>query len=220
MKSVLITAGSTIVPIDRVRSIANIFKGRTGSTIARCFAEAGWSTTILTSNRELLVGAECGNMKTLDYTTYDQLAELMEEQITRNRFDVIIHSAAISDYQVAEVMIRDDTGSLRGIPADNKVSSSYQELFLRMTQTKKLVDQIRKPWGFSGILIKFKLEVGLDDAQLIEIATRSMRHSDADIIVANCLEWAEQSAIIIDRSGVTTHIERKELAGELLRRVS
>ena len=36
---VLVTAGSTNVMVDKVRSISNIFKGRTGAEIAKYFAE-------------------------------------------------------------------------------------------------------------------------------------------------------------------------------------
>jgi len=36
-KRVLVTAGNTSVPIDRVRVISNIFKGRTGAGIPITF---------------------------------------------------------------------------------------------------------------------------------------------------------------------------------------
>ena len=56
MKSVLVTAGSTMVPIDKVRAITNIFNGRTGTNIALYFAQQGWNVTLVTSNPSLLGG--------------------------------------------------------------------------------------------------------------------------------------------------------------------
>ena len=75
-----------------------------------------------------------------------------------------------------------------------KVKSNEPELWLRLVQTPKLIDQIREPWGFRGVLVKFKLEVGLNEDQLLEIAEASRRQSNADLMVANTQEgmgeWA------------------------------
>ena len=54
MKRVLITAGATTVPIDKVRAITNIFKGRTGTEIAEFFSKKGCQVILLTSNPELV----------------------------------------------------------------------------------------------------------------------------------------------------------------------
>ena len=56
MKPVSVTAGSTMVPIDKVRAITNIFNGRTGTNIALYFARQGWNVTLVTSNPSLLGG--------------------------------------------------------------------------------------------------------------------------------------------------------------------
>src|SRR6476646_6451465 len=43
--NLLVTAGNTLVPIDAVRCITNIFTGRTGASIARHAHERGHSVT-------------------------------------------------------------------------------------------------------------------------------------------------------------------------------
>ena len=60
----------------------------------------------------------------------------------------------------------------------------------------KLVDRIRGDWGFRGVLVKFKLEVGMSDEELLEVAERSRRQSDADLMVANTLEGAAHWAYL------------------------
>ncbi|MGA9855786.1 MAG: phosphopantothenoylcysteine decarboxylase, partial [Gammaproteobacteria bacterium] len=50
--NIFITAGNTLVPIDRVRGITNVFSGRTGAAIARCAWERGHTVTLLTSHPE------------------------------------------------------------------------------------------------------------------------------------------------------------------------
>src|SRR5438034_5962598 len=44
---ILVTAGNTLVPIDRVRCITNIFTGRTGARIALHAQERGHDVTLL-----------------------------------------------------------------------------------------------------------------------------------------------------------------------------
>src|SRR5262249_42268135 len=44
---------------------------------------------------------------------------------------------------------------------------------------------IRPAWHFAGVLVKFKLEVGANEQELLEIAERSRVHSAADLVVAN-----------------------------------
>jgi len=52
--NILVTAGNTIVPIDRVRCITNVFTGRTGTQIAMCGYERGHNVTLLTSHPEVV----------------------------------------------------------------------------------------------------------------------------------------------------------------------
>jgi len=46
------------------------------------------------------------------------------------------------------------------------------------------------------------LEVGIEDEELISIAKESRIKSDANIIVANCLEWAKERAYVITEKSV------------------
>ncbi len=208
---VLVTAGSTEVPIDQVRSIGNIFHGRTGTNIAEYFHRAGHAVTLLTSSPKLV--SESG-VYVSPFHTFHELEELMEWKIRRTPYDVIIHSAAVSDYKVSRVLI-DESGSLKPVDATKKIPSSHDRLYLELIPTIKLIDQIREPWGFKGTLVKFKLQVGISDAELLKIAQASMVASRADFVVANCLEWAKERAYLLGVDG--THVEMKrDLLPEVL----
>ena len=50
--NVLVTAGNTLAPIDRVRGLTNVFTGRTGAGIALAAHERGHAVTLLTSHPE------------------------------------------------------------------------------------------------------------------------------------------------------------------------
>ncbi len=50
--NVLVTAGNTLVPIDQVRCISNVFTGKTGAAIALCAHGRGHRVTLITSHPE------------------------------------------------------------------------------------------------------------------------------------------------------------------------
>src|SRR5205823_2513068 len=100
-----------------------------------------------------------------------------------------------------------------------KVKSDEPELWLRLVRTPKLVDLIRSVWGFRGVLVKFKLEVGVSDEQLLEIAERSRRQSSADLMIANTLEGASDWALLGPRNGRYDRLRRRDLATHLLEEV-
>ncbi len=223
--NILVTAGSTCVQIDQVRVISNIFKGRTGIEIARVAASLGHKVTILTSHESGVTGQvfrdprRIRNQITLRrFRTFDELAEQLEHEITSGEFDSVIHSAAVSDYRVASVM--DGEQPTAEVANDAKIGSNHGALWLKLVPTAKLVDKIRSPWGFKGQLVKFKLQVGITDEELIAIARKSRRDSEADIIVANCLEWAKEYAYIIGADDQAERVTRKTLPFALLGRLS
>lgn len=233
--NVLITAGSTCVPIDNVRRIGNIFSGKSGIKIAKYFLENDNSHITLLNSKLLgeyqetsfqCLEWEYPNLSFEKYSTFDDLKNLMKEMITKplvltsgsTKFDVVIHSAAISDYGVdgAYEMGHDDLGNPMMWPIhEAKIKSGRNELYLKLVPLPKIIDLIRTEWGFKGILVKFKLESQKSDKQLIDIAIKSMKQSDADFIVANCLEWYSQRAFIISKDESVVPVVRDNLNSTL-----
>lgn len=234
---ILVTAGSTQVFIDRVRCITNIFTGRTGANIALEAYRRGHSVTLLTSHPETI--EEMRKATVLDelrwqqrsYRTFQELARLMEVHIMSGGNDAVVHSAAVSDYLPAGVFApapgtefaaadkiwRDESG---GEPAlvdcgAAKVKSEHAEIWLQLVRAPKLVDMIRANWKFTGMLVKFKLEVGQSDEQLLNIAEKSRVHSQADLMVANTLEGAANWAHV-GKGAQYQKVVRRDLARVIL----
>src|SRR5262245_31050359 len=156
----LITAGGTLVPIDRVRAISNSFTGRTGARIALEAFKRGHSVVLLTSRPEAT--AEVQGKKapadprwlTIPYRTFDELQQAMHDGIAAGGYDAIVHSAAVSDYRPGGIFaVRPGTTfseldfSWHGTPhpslidrASAKVKSDEQELWLRLVKAPKIVD--------------------------------------------------------------------------------
>jgi phosphopantothenoylcysteine synthetase/decarboxylase len=234
---ILVTAGNTQAPIDRVRCITNIFTGRTGAQIALEAHRRRHHVVLLTSHPEVVAELNSGKSPgderwtVTRYQTFEELRGLLESAIHQKDLDAIIHSAAVSDYLAAGVYapspytrFRDDghwESSTPELPTlvdrrAGKVKSDEPELWLRLVRAPKLIDMVRSPWGFKGILVKFKLEVGMSDQQLVEIAERSRAQSRADLMVANTLENAANWAYLGGADGKFTRFSRDELAATLL----
>lgn len=223
----LVTAGNTQTPLDKVRCITNIFTGRTGAGIAVEAARRGHAVTLLTSQPE--TAAADSRLRVIPYRTFDDLADLLQSRLGTEAPDAIVHSAAVSDFCPAGVFapeaglaFDEATGSIHGRMLDRaagKIQSDAAELWIRLVPTPKLVDRFRAAWGFGGILVKFKLEVDMTRDRLREIAERSRLHSDADLMVANTLEGAAEWALIGPIDGGYREIARRDLAIAVVDRI-
>ena len=210
--NILVTAGNTQTPIDRVRCITNIFSGRTGARIATEAAARGHRVTLLTSHPEAL-GGDAG-VRVRPYRTFDDLDALMAEEITSGRYDAVVHAAAVSDYHVAGVFA--GCGGRLEDAAAGKVKSHHPELWLRLVPAPKLIDKVRAEWGFAGVLAKFKLEVGVSDAELLDVAERSRAHSGADLMCANTLEGMHKWAFVGAGPGGYRRVSRADLPSVMI----
>ena len=230
--NVLVTAGNTQSPLDRVRCITNIFSGRTGAAVAASAWNRGHTVTLATSHPERLYefgldpNDPAERFTLLTYRTFDELATILQTQLKSVPFDAVCHSAAVSDYLPAGAFTpaegtyfnaRSATWEGRGQPAKlveqkaAKLKSTEPELWLRLVRAPKLIDRFRSPWGFEGILVKFKLEVGISDTELLQVAEHSRNHSVADLMVANTLEGAKRWAYLGPLAGNYERIARPEL---------
>jgi phosphopantothenoylcysteine synthetase/decarboxylase len=234
--NILVTAGNTQVPIDRVRCITNVFTGRTGARIALHAHERGHAVTLLTSHPEGLVELRPPppgeRWVVLPYRTFDGLEERLAAAVTACAPDAAILTAAVSDYRVAGMFARapgtrfhQEAGRWEGGTGEGprlvdvsaaKVKSDAPELWLRLVRTPKLIDRVRTEWGFRGVLVKFKLEAGIGEEELLEIAERSRRQSDADFLVANTIEGAGTWAYLGPLADGYRRVSRAELAERLL----
>ena len=123
----------------------------------------------------------------------------MAQEIREGGFDAVIHAAAVSDYRVERGLHTCTTAVSRDASA-GKVKSRRPELWLRLVPAPKLVDRVRTDWGFRGVLVKFKLEVGLSDDECWRSPSIA-QHSDADLMVANTLEGMNDWALVGGEAG-------------------
>lgn len=196
-KRILITAGPTWVPIDDVRIISNIATGRTGILLAQEASKQGASVT-------LFLGPVCGSyanasLRIRRFIFFNELKDKIIEELSRRKYDVIIHTAAVADFK---------TERFRG-----KIDSDkFYDLKLR--PLPKIIRYIRR-LAPEAKLVMFKLESGVSRAALLKRAKMAAAKVKADFVVANSL--TPYRAFIIDTKGNTVPAQSKrELVKKLL----
>lgn len=232
----LVTAGTTREPIDSVRVWSNVFTGKTGLDIALELLHIG-DVTLLTSNERHFEQYDgysgSGGMLGVElFASHADLKQLLAERMGF-KTDGVFMTAAVSDYSPAGVYrilkretrnAKEETGEVGEQEVwvvenvhEAKVKSSHGTIAIMGKTTEKLVDLFRTEWGFKGLLVKFKLQAGINEEELIRIATASRMTSGADYIVANTMEMvggAKAGAYIIGE-GTCERVERAALARRL-----
>ncbi|MBN1404906.1 MAG: phosphopantothenoylcysteine decarboxylase [Candidatus Omnitrophica bacterium] len=206
---IFITAGSTWVPLDKVRVLTNIFSGRTGLSIAIQAANQGAKVVLALGPTRLQVKNNIPNLKIIPFKYFDYLHKLVKKEISKKIYDVCIHSAAVSDYKPLNT-------------SGGKIKSNKKHLTITFVPTIKIVDQIKK-YDSDIVLVKFKLEVNKTRAKLLDIAKKSMLYSKADFIVANdLLELGNKHrAFIMDSFFNVTEVKgNKKLSIALLKNIN
>lgn len=195
----LVTAGNTRERIDTVREWGNIFTGNTGLRIAEAMAELG-DVDLLTSNAQHLKQLEHhARIRASGFRSHEELRGALAALMASRKYDAIFMTAAVADYRPTRVYAviersTDASGQERWVVQDvqaGKVKSTHDAIAVLGERTEKIVDLFRTEWKYSGLLVKFKLEVGITPQELIRIGQTSRKTSGADYLVANTLDMVE-----------------------------
>ena len=224
----LVTAGSTREMIDQVRDWGNIFTGNTGLAIARALS-AGGQVDLLTSNTQHIAElADSPAIRASLFHSHDQLRGALSALMVRENYDAVFMTAAVTDYRPVRVFavlsrqpLTADGAHERWMVQDvqaGKIKSNHGSIAVLGQPTEKLIDLFRTAWRYQGLLVKFKLEVGIDEAELIRIGQASRLSSGADYLVANTLEMTQgpnAGAYLLSNAG-HEWIPRNQLPDRLL----
>lgn len=203
-KRILVTAGPTWVPIDEIRVITNIFTGVTGYHIARYAKSMGARVTLLLAQGKVNSQGSRHNMEIINFKYFDELLSAIRYRLKLKKYDIIIHSASVSDY----IPVKKSRG---------KIPSGKKNLVLRLKPAPKMADRI-KSYDPSVYLVKFKLELDRNTKKLVSIAFKSLKESNADLIVANTLSHrgGNPKTLIIDANKNIIPVKKRSKLPEIL----
>jgi len=151
------------------------------------------------------VGACCLNrkIKLIKFKFFDELKNIITKELSSTKYNILIHSAAVSDYKPLKSYNR-------------KVKSGKKLWQLKLTQTPKLIDLIKK-LNPSLILVGFKFELKARKDILMKRAKKLLDHAHLDLIVANTKFGNLYKAYIINHNRTYGPVfNKKQLAEKLI----
>lgn len=176
---VLVTAGGTAEPIDGVRRLTNTSTGATGVVIAEYFAEQGADVMLLHAERTALCNAP---VEREPFVTFGDLEAALRRLLCEERWDAVIHLAAVSDYSVASLEV---DGHPVAVGGQGKIGSG-REVVIRLEANPKLIDSL-KEWSCNGDvrIFGFKLTDDPDPASRDRQVRSLFDRGTVDLVVHN-----------------------------------
>lgn len=159
-KTVLITAGATLEPIDPVRYITNRSSGKMGCALADAVTRRGGSVLLVHGSMRVQPQKTCCQIAV---ETTQQMFDAVMENLPQA--DIIIKAAAPSDYRVTE-------------QASSKLK--LQELTLHLTKNPDIAAAVGAMKGDKKLIV-FSAET----ESLEKNAKEKLKKKSADLVVAN-----------------------------------
>jgi len=185
-RRVLITAGSTWVSLDKVRIISNTASGATGLILAQQLKESGAKVTLLLGPGDYFKSKIPG-VRIINFRYFSELKRILNSELGKQRYSVVIHSAAVADYRPEQIIKR-------------KVSSRLSNWKINLVPTEKLICSLNK-YSPALITVGFKFEPDARKDKLIERGGHLLKQANLDIVVANSNKNKHYQAFILGKSG-------------------
>lgn len=186
MTKILITGGATQNMIDATRCISSKANGNTALAFFEALNTSSRTPILLISKtalRESDIVIHPSAKQIFSFDSNTNLQSLIELNLKLHDIEWMIHSASVSDY-IPETIIQE------------KISSSEQELVLKLVKAPKIVDSI-KTISPSTKLISFK--AGSPETswkQLYELAHAQLERTKSEIVWANILENKKEVMLV------------------------
>lgn len=161
-KNILISAGKTVEEIDPVRYIANRSSGKMGYALAKRAKDRGANVTLVSGPTNLTPPA---GVKVIDITSAKELEAEMLKYYPKQ--DIVIMSAAVADYHVAEVYSQ----------KVKKTSDTWDLKLVKNPDILKHLGELKE----NQTLVGFAAETN----ELVEHATEKLHKKNVDLLVAN-----------------------------------
>ena len=175
-KTVVVSAGGTMEPIDPVRVITNHSSGKMGYALAEAARDRGADVVLVTAPTSL---PEPALMKVVQVRTAEQMGEAIQSHL--KKADALIMAAAVADYRPTEA-------------ADQKIKKADDDLSISLAKTTDILKSAKGDFVRVGF--------AAESQNLVENAKAKVGSKQLDLIVANNIT-AEGSGFGSDTNKVT-----------------
>ena len=204
--TILVTAGPTREPIDRVRFISNPSSGKMGYALAAAARDRGAEVVLISGPSHL---PSPSGMKVIRVLTADDMYRAVIEHVEAAQ--VIIMAAAVSDFRPA-------------VSTDHKIKKHEAPTILQLEPTRDILLELGKT-AAKRFLVGFAAETD----NVHQNAIKKLTEKKLDMIVANDLvkagagfETDTNSVTIIDRTGKSEELpvmHKSEIAAHILDKI-
>lgn len=214
---ILITSGGTSEQIDTVRKITNSSSGKLGALIAERLHREGHEIYYVHSKKAVMPAIS--GYHNIEIIGTMDLKRVMEEILTTQNIDWVIHSMAVSDYVVSSVTTADMLSANlkeRGVNSANiinnpktlnrlnKISSNEENLVIVLEKAPKIIGMI-KQLSPKTKLVGFKLLSHATPMELNKAAANLRDKNDCEFVVANDLSQINENehlAFFVGKEGI------------------
>ena len=186
-RTVVVSAGGTMEPIDPVRVITNHSSGKMGYSVAEAARDRGANVVLVTAPTNL---ADPALINVVKVQTAEQMGEAIQEHA--GNADALVMAAAVADYRPIEI-------------ADQKIKKNENDMNIVLAKTTDIL----KTANGNFVRVGFAAE----SQNLVENAKIKVESKKLDLIVANDIT-AEGSGFGSDTNQVTL-IDRDLVVEEL-----
>jgi phosphopantothenate-cysteine ligase len=215
--NVFITAGGTTEKIDNVRSISNMSSGRLGSLIAGCFSDHPVIEKIFYVCSKAAVKPQTDKARLIYADSVSDLESVTREVFSKESFDIIVHSMAVSDYRVKSVTTVSALLGKSGQAIENegKISSDLDDMALLMERTPKIIS-LFQTLAPDATLVGFKLLDNVPHETLVHKGYEVLCRNKCSFVLANDLKditGEKHIGRLIDKEkNFTTYTNKTDIA--------
>ena len=130
----------------------------------------------------------CPRIRIMQFKFFDELKSKIIKELKSGQYDVVIHSAAVSDYRPLKIYA-------------HKVKADLKHWQLNLVPTEKIIDGVRKI-DRSLFLVGFKFEPDTDKGELIQRARALIRRAGLNLAVANTIKQGRYKAYLVTKNKI------------------
>jgi phosphopantothenoylcysteine synthetase/decarboxylase len=202
--NVVITGGPSSEPIDQVRLITNRSTGELGVILAEAFWRRGHQVTLFLGRL-----SQFRHPRASYFDRNEDLQRMLWEIKESKSVNVVLHAAALADFQVTAVRAGDDA------VGQKKIGSEHQMLSLHLTPKPKVIAELRTYFP-NAFVVGWKLELEGSRDDLIREATRQLEKNRTDACVINGPAFGDGFGFCTAKGLQASFLSKPELAAFLV----
>ena len=202
--NVVITGGPSSEPIDDVRLITNRSTGELGAILAQAFWQRGHEVSLFLGRF-----SQFRHPQAAYFDRNEDLQRMLGEMNERKSVDVVLHAAALADFQVVAVRAGNVDVGLK------KIGSGHEKLSVELAPKPKVIAGLRDLFS-NALIVGWKLELEGSRDDLIGEAMRQVKRNRTDACVINGRAFGDGFGFCTSEGLLRSFPSKPELASFLV----